>query len=70
LLEDTGTVKRSFPGARWEIRGSGGISSLSCVACAVYDALMFATLLGFVGVPLYGTREASVECACTTIMNS
>ena len=61
LLEDTGTVTRIFPGADWEIRGSGGSSSLRCPACVVWVNLATVTLISFVGVPLYGVREASVE---------
>jgi hypothetical protein len=61
LLEDTGTVTRIFPGARWEIRGTGGQSTLACAGCAVYTNLMTFTLAAFAGIPIYGIREASVE---------
>jgi hypothetical protein len=61
LLEDTGTVTRIFPDARWEIRGTGGKSTLRCAACVVYTNLMTFTLAAFAGIPIYGIREATVE---------
>jgi len=61
LLEDTGTVTRIFPGARWEIRGSGGVSTLRCPGCVVYTNLMVITLAAFVGIPIYAIRESEVE---------
>ena len=61
LLEDTGTVTRIFPGARWEIRGTGGTSTLRCAACVVYTNLIVNTLVAFAGIPIYGIRESSVE---------
>lgn len=61
LLEDTGTVTRIFPGARWEIRGTGGTSTLACAACVVYTNLIANTLIAFAGIPIYGIRESSVE---------